>query len=73
MTDPEIDFELNETGEITKITINSSGSGWDEILKGINEYARQCLGDKIQEIKYNVVKELIKDDLKDDRRTKRNL
>ncbi len=29
MTEPE--FELNEKGEISKITITSSGSDWDKI------------------------------------------
>jgi hypothetical protein len=37
---PDINFELNENGEIAKIIINSSGSGWDEIFEKINEYAR---------------------------------
>jgi acyl-CoA thioesterase len=37
---PDINFELNENGEIAKIIINSSGSGWDEIFEKMNEYAR---------------------------------
>ena len=40
---PDIDFELNENGEISKIIINSFGSGWDEIFEKMNEYARNYL------------------------------
>jgi hypothetical protein len=39
MTEPE--FELNEDGEISKITITSTGSDWNKALKSMNEHAKK--------------------------------
>jgi hypothetical protein len=64
MTKPE--FELNEDGEVSKITITSSGSDWDKALKSMNEYAKKWVDEEIDKIKYNVVKEIIGEDLKND-------
>lgn len=57
MIEPE--FELNEEGEISKITINSSGSGWDESLKRINEDAKKWCEDQIRKAQCNAIKKII--------------
>ena len=57
MTEPE--FELNEKGEVSKITINSSGSDWDKALKSMNEYVKKWVDEEIDKIKYNKIKNII--------------
>jgi len=57
MTEPE--FELNEKGEISKITITSSGSDWDKALKSMNEYVKKWVDEEIDKIKYNKIKNII--------------
>jgi hypothetical protein len=64
MIEPE--FELNEKGEISKITITSSGSDWDKSLKSMNEAAKKWVDEEIDKIKYNVVKEIIQRETKND-------
>ncbi len=64
MTEPE--FELNEKGEVSKITITSSGSDWDKAFKNLNEYAKKWVDAEIDKIKYNVVKDIINRELKND-------
>jgi hypothetical protein len=57
MTEPE--FELNERGEISKITITSSGSDWDKSLKSMNEYAKKWAEEEIMKIKCKVIHDII--------------
>jgi len=39
---------------------------WETSLKSMNEYAKKWVDEEIDKIKYNVVKELISEDLKND-------
>jgi hypothetical protein len=57
MTEPE--FELNEKGEISKITITSSGSDWDKALKSMNEYAKKWAEEEIMKIQCKVIHDII--------------
>jgi hypothetical protein len=57
MTEPE--FELNEEGEISKITITSSGSDWDKSLKSMNEYAKKWAEEEIMKIQCKVIHDII--------------
>jgi hypothetical protein len=57
MTEPE--FELNEKGEISKITITSSGSDWDKSLKSMNEYAKKWAEEEIMKIQCKVIHDII--------------
>ena len=57
MTEPE--FELNEEGEILKITITSSGSDWDKSLKSMNEYAKKWAEEEIMKIQCKVIHDII--------------
>lgn len=63
MTEPE--FELNEKGEISKITITSSGSDWDKVLKGLNADVKKWVDEEIDKIKYNIIKDIIDKELND--------
>jgi hypothetical protein len=57
MTEPE--FELNEEGKISKITITSSGSDWDKSLKSMNEYAKKWAEEEIMKIQCKVIHDII--------------
>jgi hypothetical protein len=64
MTEPE--FELNEKGEISKITITSSGSDWDKALKSMNEYAKKWAEEEIMKIQCKVIHDIIEREKKND-------
>jgi len=64
MTKPE--FELNEKGEISKITITSSGSDWDKSLKSMNEYAKKWAEEEIMKIQCKVIHDIIEREKKND-------
>jgi hypothetical protein len=64
MTKPE--FELNEKGEISKITITSSGSDWDKALKSMNEYAKKWAEEEIMKIQCKVIHDIIEREKKND-------
>lgn len=64
MTEPE--FELNEEGEISKITITSSGSDWDKSLKSMNEYAKKWAEEEIMKIQCKVIHDIIEREKKND-------
>jgi len=64
MTEPE--FELNEKGEISKITITSSGSDWDNSLKSMNEYAKKWSEEEIMKIQCKVIYDIIEREKKND-------
>lgn len=57
MTKPE--FELNKKGEVSKITITSSGSDWDKALKSMNEYAKKWAEEEIMKIQCKVIHDII--------------
>lgn len=57
MTKPE--FELNEKGEVSKITITSSGSDWDKALKSMNENAKKWAEEEIMKIQCKVIHDII--------------
>ncbi|MFZ9741505.1 MAG: hypothetical protein ACO3CQ_06395 [Candidatus Nanopelagicaceae bacterium] len=61
MTEPE--FELNEKGEVSKITINSSGSDWDKALKNLNENAKKWADEEIMKIQCKVIHDIINKEL----------
>jgi hypothetical protein len=42
------------------------GSDWDKSLKSMNEYAKKWADEEIDKIKYNVVKEIIQRETKND-------
>ena len=64
MTEPE--FELNEEGEISKITITSSGSDWDKALKNLNENAKKWAEEEIMKIQCKVIHDIIEREKKND-------
>jgi hypothetical protein len=64
MTEPE--FQLNEKGEISKITITSSGSDWDKSLKSMNEYAKKWAEEEIMKIQCKVIHDIIEREKKND-------
>ena len=64
MTEPE--FELNEKGEVSKITITSSGSDWDKVLKSMNEYAKKWSEEEIMKIQCKVIYDIIEREKKND-------
>ena len=64
MTEPE--FELNEKGEVSKITITSSGSDWDKSLKSMNEYAKKWAEEEIMKIQCKVIHDIIEREKKND-------
>lgn len=57
MTEPQ--FELNEKGEVSKITINSSGSDWDKAFKSMNEYAKKWAEEEVMKIQCKVIHDII--------------
>jgi|694.fasta_scaffold52836_1 hypothetical protein len=61
MTEPE--FELNEEGKVSRITITSSGSDWDKALKSMNEGMKKWVDEEIDKIKYNNIKNIINGEL----------
>jgi hypothetical protein len=62
----ELEFELNEKGEISKITITSSGSDWDNSLKIMNEYAKKWSEEEIMKIQCKVIYDIIEREKKND-------
>jgi predicted butyrate kinase (DUF1464 family) len=62
----ELEFELNEKGEISKITITSSGSDWDNSLKSMNEYAKKWSEEEIMKIQCKVIYDIIEREKKND-------
>jgi hypothetical protein len=64
MTKPE--FELNKKGEVSKITITSSGSDWDKALKSMNENAKKWAEEEIMKIQCKVIHDIIEREKKND-------
>jgi hypothetical protein len=64
MTEPE--FELNEEGKVSRITITSSGSDWDKSLKSMNEYAKKWAEEEIMKIQCKVIHDIIEREKKND-------